>query len=220
MPEIIAIANTKGGVGKSTFAVNLAAEAAGRGKRVLLIDADPQGSSAIFASVREDGRPRFETVEVRQPTLHRQMDRLSDGYDFVIIDVGARDSTLLRSAVMSATTVLVPAVPSAFDAWASEDMLRILRDARVDRDTANLPELRVFVVLNQVTGTIAAREAASELMKALKEQDGVEVLDAAVTARTAWPRAVGEGLSVAEWEPGGRAASELRYLAQRLGIQR
>lgn len=214
MADIIAIANTKGGVGKSTFAVNLAAEAAGHGRRVLLIDADPQGSSAIFASVRDDGRPRFETVEMHQATLHRQMDRLSEGYDFVFIDVGARDTALLRSAVMSSTTVLIPAVPSAFDAWASEDMMRVLEEARAYRD-----DIQVVVVLNQVTGTIAAREAAGELKKLLAKQDGIEILDAAVTARTAWPRAVGEGLSVAEFEPSGKAALELRYLARRLGIQ-
>lgn len=213
MAHVIAIANTKGGVGKSTLAVNLAVEAATADRKALLIDADPQGSSAQFLSVREDDRPQFQAVQLTKPTLHRQMRELSAPYDFVLIDVGGRDAPVLRSAIGAADTVLVPMVPSAFDAWASEDIFGVIEEIRVVND-----DLRVRVVPNQVTTTISAREALEALKEGLSRSKGVELLDASLYNRTAWPRAVGEGLSVVEWEPKGKAAEELRHLSRILGI--
>ena len=213
MAHVIAIANTKGGVGKSTLAVNLAVEAAAAGRKTLLIDADPQGSAAQFLSVREDDRQQFQAVQLTKPTLHRQMKELSAPYDFVFIDVGGRDAPVLRSAIGAADTVLVPMVPSAFDAWASEDIFGVIEEIRVVNDG-----LRVSVVPNQVTATVSAREALEALREGLSKHNAVEFLDATLYNRTAWPRAVGEGLSVVEWEPKGKAAGELRQLSRVLGI--
>ena len=213
MPHVIAIANTKGGVGKSTLAVNLAVEAATSGREVLLVDADPQASAAQFVSLRDGGRDNLQAVRLTQATIHRQIKDLAAGYDLVFIDVGGRDAPVLRSAIGAAETILVPVVPSAFDAWASEDIFDVVDEVRAVRD-----DLSVQVLPNLVTSTVSAREALAELRQDIDRQSDVELLDVALHNRTAWPRAIGEGLSVVEWEPKGKAAAELRQLCHILEI--
>jgi chromosome partitioning protein len=212
--HVIAIANTKGGVGKSTLAVNLAVEATTAGHRTLLIDADPQGSAAQFVAVRDEDRPQFEAVQLTKPTLHRRMKWLSAFFDYVLIDVGGRDAPVLRSAIAAARTVIVPLVPSAFDAWASEDVFDI-----IDEIQAAHPGLAAYVVPNLVHTTTIAREAMLALEELLAEYDGIRFIDVPIQARTAWPEAVGEGVSVVEFQPRSKAAQDLRQLSRVLGIR-
>ena len=211
MSHIFAIANTKGGVGKSTLAVNLAVLAAEKGYKVLLVDADPQASSMQFLNAREDGRPTFQGIQLAQPILHKQLPELSKPFDYVFIDVGGRDAPVFRSALVSADTILVPMVPSAFDTWAVADVFKVLDEL------SSVNELDARIVLNSVTPTIIAREALESLEEELT-MHGVSVMDTVIQKRTAWPHAIGEALGVGEFEPSGKAAQELYQLARELGI--
>lgn len=92
---IIGVLNQKGGVGKTTIAVNLAAVYAKAGQRVLLVDADPQGSSLAWSSARE-GKPLFTVVGMPKPTLHKDMPSIARDYDMVVID-GSPRVTVRRS---------------------------------------------------------------------------------------------------------------------------
>ncbi len=211
MPNVYAVANTKGGVGKSTLAVNLAIVAASKGSKVLLVDADPQASSLQFLNAREDSRPKFTGIQLLQPIIHKQLPDLAAAYDFVFIDVGGRDAPVFRSALIAANTIVIPMVPSVFDAWAAEDVFNVIDELT----TGTTVDARV--VLNQAPPTIIAKEALQSLQSGL-EKRGMTLMTSVLQSRTAWPRAIGEGQGVGEWEPEGKAAQELYQLARELGI--
>lgn len=210
--RIVAIANSKGGVGKSTLATNLAAYAAGAGVEVLLVDTDPQSSAAIFAASRAEDRPAFRLIQMSQPILHRELPKLAEPYDLVIVDTGARDTKTFRSALAAADMVIIPITPSAYDVWASEGVFTLVDELSTTRD------LSARVVLNQVVPrTRVAREALEALEEMVAEQ-GAGLLDTRVHSRVAWKMASSHGLAVTEYEPKGAAASELRTLWAELDL--
>lgn len=208
---VLAIANSKGGVGKSTLATNLAAEAAAEGLQVLLVDTDPQASSTVFAATRGEDRPAFRVVQMTKAILHRELPQLSEPYDLVIVDTGARDTSTFRSAIAAASLVLVPVTPSAYDIWASEDVFTVIDELAVTRD-----DLGVRVVLNQVIPRTRIAREALEALGELTEEQNAQILETRVHSRVAWKMSSSDGLSVCEWEPRGAAADELRALWREL----
>ncbi len=212
--RILAVANSKGGVGKSTLATNLAVEAAVAGLDTLLVDTDPQSSSAVFAATRDQDRPSFRVIQMTQPILHRELPKLSEPYDLTVIDTGARETKTFRSALAASDSVLVPVTPSAYDIWASEDVFTVLDEMSATR------ELKVWVVLNQVVSRTRVAQEAIEALEELTAEQGATLLGTHIRARVAWRMASAEGLSVTEYQPRGPAAEELRALWAELGLGR
>ncbi|MGD0187011.1 MAG: ParA family partition ATPase [Roseiarcus sp.] len=204
---IIGVLNQKGGVGKTTVAINLASTLAKSGLRILLVDADPQASAMAWSSTREI-EPLFPVVGMAKPSLHRDLPRLAADYDVTIVDGAPRVNDLGRSAILASDLVLIPVQPSPYDVWAAADTVQLFREARQIKESLRA----AFVVNRRIARTAIGRDAAA----ALARFDDIPVLSAALSQRIIYAESAAKGLSVVEAAPSGEAAREMDDLAKQV----
>ena len=203
---IVGVLNQKGGVGKTTLSVNLAACLARTGARVLLIDADPQGSALDWAAARQ-GDPLFSVVGFPRATIHKEIAQLGQGYDHIIIDGPPRVTDLARSAIMASDIVVIPVQPSPYDIWAAEEVVKLITEARVYKENIK----SVFVVNRKITNTAIGRDVREALAAY-----PIHVLNASIAQRVVFAEAAAQGQAIFEIEPTGPAVAEMEAVAAEL----
>jgi chromosome partitioning protein len=203
MPHVIAVLNQKGGVGKTTLTVHLATAMARRGEKVLLIDADPQGSALDWAAARQ-GKPLFPVAGLPKAVLHKELPSLASDYSTVFIDGPPRVYNVSRSAIMASDLVLIPVQPSPYDVWAAKEIVDLLHEAVIH--TPNLKS--AFVINRKIVNTAIGRD----VVEALAEYP-VPVLKAAVSQRVLFAESATQGMTVYELSPGNPAEKEIDAIA-------
>ena len=197
--KIVAVVNSKGGVGKSTIAVHYAVAESERGRRVALIDSDVQESSTRWL------KDLAENVSVfRLPTPDEVMEeapKLKEEYDLVVADGPAGLSEVTRAILLRADVALLPCGPSTMDLRPARDSMRVIKQAQSVRN--GVP--RAFFVPNKLqSGTRLSRELMSTA-----DALGLPVLPG-LHLRQAYADAVGQGTVV--WRmPNARAATDEIY---------
>lgn len=209
---IIAIGNTKGGVGKTTLSLNIAIGRALQGKDVWLVDGDIQGTAQDAISIRSEQNllPFISCSSFPDgKVLRSQVLQQSKKFDDVIIDVGGRDSTPLRAALMLCDMLIIPFQPRSFDVWALENMMNLVNESLSFRD--NFP---VYAVLNMAD---SQGKDNDEAIQAISEIEGIEYLDAPIYRRKSYSNFAGQGLSVLEGKPkDSKAFNEVETLLNKL----
>ncbi|WP_019517859.1 ParA family partition ATPase [Sphingomonas sp. Mn802worker] len=197
MPTI-AIISQKGGAGKTTLALHLAAVAQEAGAVSLVIDTDPQATASQWAAWRGDRAP--EVIDSPPPRLAAKVEAArGQGAEVIVIDTPPHADSAARAAVELADLVLIPCRPSAFDLSAIQTtakLVQLLRKPAFVVFTAGSPNApRVY-------------EEASELV----EGYGTPPCPVILPDRAAYRHASAQGATVTEIEPAGKAASEVREL--------
>lgn len=205
--QIWAVVGQKGGSGKTTTAVGLAVEAVKAGRRVAVIDLDPQATAAKWGDRREDKEsPAVVSCQaVRLPQVLAAAE--GQGVQLVIIDTPGKSNEGAIAAVKVANRVLVPIQPHMFDIETLESVAEILGLA------GKRPEAATVVVTRAPT-------------QGRRHEDAREALEGrgyafapVVFQRAAHGDASNLGLTASEYEPGGKAAIEMRALYDYINIE-
>jgi len=204
--KIITIAQQKGGAGKTTLAAQLGVAFSAAGKRVALVDIDPQASLAQWHGVRTEtpaanSRP-VDLVQVAGYRASNELTRLKRDHDIVIIDSPPHAETEAKVAVRAADLVLIPVQPSPMDIWATGATMDLAR-------ASNVP---VLLVLNRVP----PRGKVIDAMREQLAKDQLPVATSTLGNRVAFMASMLEGLSVLESAPRTAAAAEISSLASEI----
>lgn len=209
MTITIAVLNQKGGVGKTTLAVNLATAAHLDGRKTLLVDLDRQGSSLDWGAQRREGSKLqgLSVVKVDKALRGPHFRELIDGRDVVIFDGPPRLGEFIRAAAALVDVVLIPIQPAAFDLWAAAETLEDLAQAdEIRAELGREPVRRLFVMNRVVKGTLFA----AEVPKAIGEAG--TLAKTSIHQRAAYVRTVAEGESVLTQRLDPQAADEILAL--------
>ena len=209
---IVTVGNVKGGVGKTTLAVNLAIALSRQGRDILLIDGDEQGTAMAFTELRgsqKNGKPGYTAVALHGAAIRSQVRQLAPKYSDIVIDVGGRDTGSLRAALTVADLVLIPVQPRSFDLWGVDQTADLIHEAREING-----QLRAVVVLNAADSQGKDNDAAAEVLKGLA---GMELAPNLIVRRKAFPNAAAAGLSVLEHDD-PKAIDEFTRLVDHLAV--
>lgn len=204
MGKIIAVAQQKGGAGKTMIATQFGAALAEQG-RVALLDIDPQASLTAWGRLREassKAAPGLDIVTSSGWRLANELEKLKSAYDYVLIDTPPVIDSDARRAIRGADLVLVPLNPAPPDLWAAEGTLKLAAEEK----------RKAALLFNRAP-------AASKLRKRLEAEIAARrltLLSSSLANRAGYANAFADGLGVTEAAPASLAAEELRAAVQNL----
>jgi chromosome partitioning protein len=198
--------NQKGGVGKSTLSQNVAECLSRLDQKVLLIDADKQGTSSAWASLRSS-ESRFRVISLARENMALDAMKIAADYDFTVIDGPPHADAITRSCIVASDLVVVPIEPGGASRWSSDLTVRQLTEAQQFKPTLKCG----FVVSRKITGTVLGRDA-----RAMAADAGLPIFDTEIEQRVAYAEALTMGKTIFEWGGNGAAVREIQALTHEL----
>ena len=247
--RVIAIANQKGGVGKTTTTINLAAAIADKGHKVLILDLDPQGNTtsglgieknelektayqvligecAITDAILKDVHERVDLIpsnvdlaaaevelidlDNQQFVLKQEMDKIRDGYEFVLIDCPPSLSMLTVNAMTAATTVLVPI---QCEYYALEGLSQLMQTIDLVKENLN-PELSIEGMV--FTMYDARTNLSMQVVENVRGNITEHVYNTIIPRNIRLAEAPSHGMPINQYEPKSSGAEAYRMLADEI----
>lgn len=205
---IVSVLNTKGGVGKTTLAINLAVYRAVM-RKVLVVNGDRQATltQALAQRSASGFTPAVDDAHIFDgPALHAYIQKHLASFDDIVIDAGGRDSSALRAALMLSDVIVIPFQPRSFDVWGVADMAELAAEALAIRS-----DVRVLAVLNAADPAGGDNQAAAE---AVADMASIQYLNTPIVRRKAIAEAAADGRSIIETKVDLKARLEMISFAQ------
>ena len=202
---IISFINQKGGVGKTTLSINVASALANAGHKVLLIDADKQGSSTAWASLREE--TPFQVVSLARDNMAKDAMKLAQDFDYTLIDAPPHAESISRSVIIASDLVLMPIEPSGLSSWASDVTVRQIQQAQDYKETLKCG----FVVSRKIGNSVIGRE-----IREMVAGSGIHVLETDIENRVAYAESGTMGQTIFEWGSDKKAQAEITNLTKEI----
>lgn len=194
--RVIALAQQKGGVGKSALAINLAGAVIATGKTAVIVDLDPQGTAKRWRDRRQEDDIRVVVADANR--LDSVLSTLEKTTDWVFIDLpGRQDAVVVGGAMKRADLVLIPARPLDVDIEAAAETVKSAQ--RLNRKYA--------FVMNIASGEARARTWLEHLQDA-----GHRVAPVVIQERIEVADAIGDGKTVQQIPKSKKSADEVAKL--------
>jgi len=204
---IISILNQKGGVGKTTLAVNLARAFTKKNKKTLLVDSDDQGSASIWHE-KANGE-LLDLTCLSKLTLEKDLQKFLPIYDYIFIDGIPRVSPLTVAAIKWSDIILIPVQPSPYDIWATHDIVRLAKDRQ---EITNGRLKAYFVISRKIVNTNIGKEIGKELGKM-----DLPSFENGTSQRVVYASSVENGLTVLDGDyHGTEACKEIEKITKEL----
>ncbi len=202
---IISLVNQKGGVGKSTTAINLAASLARKNCKLVFIDTDPQGSAVRWHTI--ENNKAFEIKHHPRPIYHQDLNELAWDYDHVVIDAPPANGDITQSILAVTDLAIIPLSPSPVEMWSCDKTLEMIN--KQEKQSTSLKSK--LLVCRKIPGTKLGREARGAM--------GVfatDIFETELCQRVAYIEAMNAGVSVMQYAPDSKAAREVENLSQEI----
>ncbi|MFJ2662688.1 AAA family ATPase [Arthrobacter koreensis] len=208
---ILLVGSQKGGTGKTTTTVNIAAELARVGEDVIIVDCDKSVQSAFTWAgdrVQDDSLPRVHSVQATG-NVREVLKDLKTRYSYVVVDVPGHDSQEMRTAMTVADLMIIPVRPSQFDLDTIPGMVELIETAQ-DMN----PNLKAMALLTQVPTYSSATEQ-DEAKEYLRDYPQIPLIDAALKIRKVYRDSIPAGRGVVE-SSNSPAKAEVQVLVKEI----
>ena len=204
---IISFLQEKGGAGKTTMAINVAAAVKELGHSVLLVDSDEQGSAREWHTSNDGGI--LDVIGLDRPTIDKDIRKFTKDYDYIFVDDAPRLSSMVTKTILLSDLILIPVQPSPYDVWASENLVELIKQRR---DITGGEPKAAFIISRKIINTNIGKEVRAEL-----EKYDLPVLTYGTNQRVAYAETAASGQTVLDAGVFDfQAAQEIRLLSKEI----